>query len=90
MTYTYRYNGDLPTVFISLSKEGHTWVPETGDTITTVVPVAHPLLELIDQHSDEEPDTLAVVEDPIQEIPESTVPVQPEKDKPATADAKEN
>jgi hypothetical protein len=39
--------GDLPTVFITLQKDGHTWVPNTGDTIDLDTEVGHPLLELM-------------------------------------------
>ncbi len=39
--------GDVPTVFISLKKDGHTWVPKTGDEITSPTPIGHPLLELV-------------------------------------------
>lgn len=47
MSYTYRYTGDAPTTFISLQKHGKTWTPNQGDTITSPVPVPHPLLELV-------------------------------------------
>jgi len=42
--HTYRYTGDLPTVFITLQSNGETWVPNNGDTITVDEPIAHPLL----------------------------------------------
>ena len=45
--YSYRYTGRFSTVFISLQKDGHTWVPSTGDTIDWPTPIGHPLLELI-------------------------------------------
>jgi hypothetical protein len=51
---TYRYLGDLPTVFISLVKDGHTFAPNKGDTIDWPVPIGHPLLELV---VDEVPET---------------------------------
>lgn len=90
MTYTYRYTGSVPTVFISLVKDGHTWVPNYGDTITTSVPVHHPWLELIDTSEDAEAETLAVVELTEVSVPDahdkkSTVPAMPEIEKPATA-----
>lgn len=44
---TYRYCGDEPTVFISLSKDGETWVPKRGDEIELEEAVSHPLLELV-------------------------------------------
>lgn len=47
MTFTYKYLGDLPTVFIHLSKDGHGWMPNKNDTIEWGVPIHHPLLELI-------------------------------------------
>jgi len=43
----YQYTGDLPTVFITLQKDGETWVPKTGDTIDVDATVDHPLLALI-------------------------------------------
>jgi hypothetical protein len=47
MSLQYRYCGDEPTVFISLIKNGETWVPSRGDEIELDEPVSHPLLELI-------------------------------------------
>ena len=47
--YTYRYTGDLPTVFVSLIKDGHTWMPSKGDTIDSTDPISHPLLEFVDE-----------------------------------------
>ena len=44
---TYKYVGDLPTVFISLTKDGRTFMPSKGDTIDWPVPIGHPLLELV-------------------------------------------
>lgn len=47
MTYKYRYTGDVPTVFITLMKNGHTWVPKRDDTYSSLTPITHPLLELV-------------------------------------------
>lgn len=47
MAYRYRYTGDSPNVFIALKKDGHTWVPDKGDTIDSESPIHHPLLELV-------------------------------------------
>jgi len=44
---TYRYVGDLPTVFISLVKDGHTFAPNKGGTIDWPTAIGHPLLELV-------------------------------------------
>lgn len=44
---TYRYTGDAPTVFVGIRKDGHTWEPSHGDTVTTDRPVGHPLLERV-------------------------------------------
>lgn len=44
MPYTYQYTGSLPTVFISLEKDGATWVPSSGDTIELAGAIVHPLL----------------------------------------------
>ena len=51
MPSTYRYTGDVPTVFTTLVKDGKTWTPETGDTIRLESPIAHPLLELVVKES---------------------------------------
>jgi PKD repeat protein len=40
----YQYTGDAPTVFITLAKDGHTWVASKYDTIEVDEPVSHPLL----------------------------------------------
>lgn len=48
---TYRYTGDVPTVFITLQKDGHTWVPSKGDEIDSQDEIGHPLLELIGKDS---------------------------------------
>ena len=45
--FTYRYTGDLPTVFLSLVQDGRSWVPNKGDTITWPTLIGHPLLELV-------------------------------------------
>ena len=47
MSFTYRYTGDQRTVFISLEKDGETFAPIKGDTITTNDAIGHPLLELV-------------------------------------------
>lgn len=91
MSFTYTYDGDVPTVFVSLQKDGATWVPKHGDTITTDEPVAHPLLRLTAQTTDEVPDVPVVPELAEVSVPEkhdepSSVPVKPDNDKPVTAD----
>ena len=45
---TYRYTGDVPTVFIGLQKDGTTWTPSRGDEITVDVTVGHPWLKRIE------------------------------------------
>lgn len=62
--FKYRYIGDVPVVFAGLSKDGHTWVPEHGDDITTTTPVAHPWLVLIKDEA-AEIEALLVTEEPI-------------------------
>lgn len=47
----YRYTGDAPTVFTTLQKDGHTWVPSKGDEIEIAEGVSHPLLELVSNDS---------------------------------------
>jgi len=44
---TYRYTGDIPTVFISMRKDGKTWVPDKGDEIEWPEEVGHPFLEVV-------------------------------------------
>lgn len=44
---TYRYTGDVPTVFTTMRKDGVTWVPSTGDTIDLDSDPGHPWLELV-------------------------------------------
>ena len=51
---TYQYTGDLPTTFIHLQKDGHTWQPNKGDTIELNEPIDHPLLILISGQSDKD------------------------------------
>ncbi len=41
---TYRYTGDVPTVFVGLQKDGVTWTPSKGDEITVEMTVGHPWL----------------------------------------------
>jgi hypothetical protein len=53
MMPTYRYTGDVPTVFIGLQKDGVTWTPSKGDEITVEVPVGHPWLERVKDVVDE-------------------------------------
>ena len=50
----YRYTHDVPNVFIDLVKDGHTWVPNKGDTITTDTAVNHPYLELVEDEVEQE------------------------------------
>jgi hypothetical protein len=45
MSHQYRYTGDVPTVFISLQKDGETWMPSSGDVIEVEEAISHPLLE---------------------------------------------
>lgn len=53
----------MPTVFITLQKDGHTWVPDTGDEIETEEEIGHPSLERItDEVQKSEPQS--VVEPP--------------------------
>ena len=49
----YQYTHDVPTVFISLLKDGHTWVPSKGDTIEVDEPIAHAHLMLVQEHDGE-------------------------------------
>ena len=78
----YRYTGDVPTVFITLQKDGHTWVPSKGDEIDSQEEIGHPLLELI-VGKDSAP--------PVSDI-KTEVPAEPENtESPDTADeSKEN
>lgn len=55
MTYTYKYIGPVPTVFITIKKDGETWVPNPGDEVTLDYPVFHPWLELVTEVGDEGP-----------------------------------
>jgi len=42
---TYKYTGDVPTVFITLQdSNGETWVPSFGDQIVSDTEISHPLL----------------------------------------------
>ena len=47
MSFTYEYTGDQKTVFIFIEKDGHTFAPEKGETVTTNEAVGHPLLKLV-------------------------------------------
>ena len=70
MPYRYRYTGDLPTVFISLVKDGHTFAPNKGDTIDWPTAIGHPLLELV---VEEVPETkVGVVKEVVQEPEEES------------------
>jgi hypothetical protein len=60
MPYTYRYIGDLPVVFTGLVKDGHTWEPNSGDTINLDEKISHPLLievvkETTENHASDNP-----------------------------------
>lgn len=81
---TYRYTGDLPTVFITLRTANGTWVPSKGDEIEWHEALAHPLLELVEDVDEDD----AEVDEPLDS---KTVPAVPEtKVTPVTADEKEN
>ncbi len=85
MSYTYRYLGDLPTVFINLRKDDQTWCPNKGDTYTSPIPVQHPLLELLTEVKDEPPTAPVAAEDPVvdeddddyETMPDPVVPLMP-------------
>lgn len=53
MSFTYRYTGDVPTVFVSLEKDGATWTAKPGDAITVDGLVGHPLLTRVKDVPDE-------------------------------------
>jgi len=48
MSFTYTYTHVVPTVFVDLQVDGHTWMPNTGDKITLDRAMQHPYLELVD------------------------------------------
>jgi hypothetical protein len=76
MSFTYRYTGDVPTAFITIQKNGHTWVPSKDDTIKWPYPLAHPLLEEVIKE--------AV---PARSADKATVPAVPEtKESPGSVD----
>ena len=67
MSFTYEYTGDQKTVFIFLEKDGQTFAPEKGETITTNEAVGHLLLKL-------------VVSDPVTEDAPTDVPITEDTD----------
>ena len=79
MSFKYRYTGSAPTVFIQLKdKDGHTWVPDTGDTVVSATEISHPLLELV------------VKEPPAPEVKKIVKPVTPETtESPVSDESKE-
>ena len=52
----YEYTGDADAVFISLVKDGHTWLASKGDTIEVDEPIAHAHLRLVEPEQSETPD----------------------------------
>jgi hypothetical protein len=65
MSYTYRYTEPMSVVFIGLQKDGKTWEPSKGDTITSPTPINHAFLELVDDKpAKPEPDPVVAPEPP--------------------------
>lgn len=57
---TYRYTGDVPTVFVGLQKDGVTWTPSKGDEITVEVTIGHPWLTRVQNAAEQKvPDKVA-------------------------------
>lgn len=81
MSFTYRYTGDLPTVFISLVRDGRSWAPNKGDTIDWPTPIGHPLLELVPEVPEPKgvtEKTAAVVDDEAADDNDSAVDETPD------------
>lgn len=65
---TYRYTGDVPTVFVGLQKDGVTWTPSKGDEITVDVTIGHPWLTRVQTAAEQKvPDKVA--KDPVASAP---------------------
>jgi hypothetical protein len=62
---TYRYTGDVPTVFISMRKDGRTWVPDKGDEIEWPEQVGHPFLEVVSPEKPAAPESPVNTESPV-------------------------